>query len=54
MNNNVDYSIKQLLTAAILTGKLYNSSRLKQIINDPNNFNKLKGLIKANDKDHLK
>ena len=41
MNNNVDYSIKQLLTAAILTGKLYNSSRLKQIIAEKDAMDKL-------------
>ena len=51
MNNKIDYSIKQQLTDAIQTGKT--SSGLKQHINDPNNFSKCKGLIKANDKDHL-
>ena len=55
VNNNMDgyvQSIKSQLINAIRTGKIHN--KLKQIINDPNNFSKLKGLIKANDKDHLK
>ena len=52
MNNKIDCSIKQQLANAIQTGKL--SSRLKQLINDPNNFNNIKWLIKANDKEHLK
>ena len=52
VNNKIDYSIKQQLTDAIQTGKLH--GRLKQLINNPANFDKFKGLIKANDKDHLK
>ena len=52
VNNKIDYSIKQQLTDAIQTGNI--SSGLKQIINDPANFDKFKGLIKANDKNHLK
>ena len=52
VNNKIDYSIKQQLTGAIQSGKIHNG--LKQIINDPANFDKFKGLIKANDKDHLK
>ena len=52
INSKVDYSIKQQLIHAIQTGKLHD--RLKQLINDPTNFDKFKGLIKANDKDHLK
>ena len=52
VNNKIDGSIKpQQLIDAIQTGEL--PSGLKQIINDPNNFDKFKGLIKANDKDHL-
>ena len=50
--NNVDYSIKHQLIHAIQTGEL--PDKLKQLINDPNNFSKFKGLIKANDKYHLK
>jgi len=30
------------------------TSELKQLINDPANFDRFKGLIKANDKKHLK
>ena len=52
VNNKTDFSIKQQLTDAIQTGKL--SGRLKQLINDTANFDKFKGLIKANDKKHLK
>ena len=52
VNNKIDYSIKQQLTDAIQSGKIHN--RLKQIINDPANFDKFKGLIPANDKNHLK
>ena len=52
VNNKIDFSIKQQLTDAIQTGKLRNG--LKQFINDPNNFSKFKGLISANDKEHLK
>ena len=52
INNNVDYSIKGQLIDAIQTGKIH--GRLKQLINDRNNFGELKGLIKANDKEHLK
>ena len=52
VNNKIDFSIKQQLTDAIQTGKIHN--RLKQFINDPNNFSTLKGLIKANDTIHLK
>ena len=52
INNKVDFSIKQQLIDAIQTGELH--SRLKQFINNPKNFSKLKGLIKANDKNHLK
>ena len=52
INNNVDFSIKHQLIRAIQTGEL--REELKQIINDPANFDKLKGVIKANDKDHLK
>ena len=51
MNNKIDYSIKQQLADAIQTGKIHNS--LKQFINNPNNFSKLKGLIKANNREHL-
>ena len=51
INNKIEYSIKQQLTDAIQTGKMHD--RLKQIINAPDNFSKFKGLIKANDKDHL-
>ena len=52
MNNKIYFSIKQQLSDAIQTGKIHNS--LKRFINDPNNFSKLKGLIKANNKAHLK
>ncbi len=55
INNKIDgyiQSIKRQLTRAIQTGKPHD--RLKQIINDPKNFNKFKWLIKANDKNHLK
>ncbi len=55
VNNNIDgyvQSIKSQLIKAIQTGKIYDG--LKQIINDPANFDKFKGLIKANDKYHLK
>ena len=55
INDKIDgytQSIKTQLIEAIQTGKI--SDGLKQLINDPNNFSKLKGLIKANDKDHLK
>ena len=55
VNNKIDgytQSIKQQLINAIQTGKI--NDRLKQLINDPANFDKLKGVIKANDKDHLK
>ena len=52
INSKVDYSIKRQLIDAIQTGELHTG--LKQFINDPNNFSKLKGLIKANDKNHLK
>ena len=55
VNNKIDgyiQSIKQMLINAIQTGKI--SNRLKQLINDPKNFSKFKGLIKANNKDHLK
>ena len=40
INNKVDYLIKHQLTRAIQTGKPHD--RLKQIINDPKNFNKFK------------
>ena len=52
MNNKINYSIKQQLTDAIQTGKILD--RLKHYINEPNNFNELKGLITANDTIHLK
>ncbi len=52
MNNKIDQSITQQLNDAIQTGKIHNS--LKQFINDPKNFSKLKGLIKPNGKNHLK
>ena len=52
VNNKIDYSIKGQLTDAIQAGKTHNS--LKRLINEPANFDKLKGLIKANDKKHLK
>ena len=52
VNNKIDFSIKQQLTDAIQTGNIPN--RLKQLINDPANFDKFKGLIKANDTEHLK
>ena len=55
INDKIDgytLSIKTQLIDAIQTGKIYDG--LKQLINNPNNFSKLKGLIKANDKDHLK
>ena len=55
INDKIDcytLSIKTQLIDAIQTGEI--SDGLKQLINDPNNFNKLKGLIKANDKEHLK
>ena len=45
-------SLTTTLKNAIQTGKI--SNRLKQLINDPKNFSKFKGLIKANNKDHLK
>ena len=51
INNKADYSIKPQLIDAIRTGKL--SSRLKQLINDHNNFHKYKSIIKVNDKTHL-
>ena len=44
--------IKQQLINAINTEQI--SNELKQLINDPENFDRFKGLIKANDKDHLK
>ena len=55
VNNKIDgyiQSIKPMLINAIQTGKI--SNRLKQLINDPTNFHKYKGIIKANGKDHLK
>ena len=55
VSNTIDgyiQSIKPLLINAIQTGKIHN--RLKQFINDPINFHKYKGIIKANDKYHLK
>ena len=52
MNNKIDQSIKGQLTRAIQTGEIYDG--LKRFINDPNNFCSLKGIIKANDKDHLR
>ncbi len=55
VNNKIDgyiQLIKPLLINAIQTGKIPN--RLKQFINDPMNFHKYKGIIKANNKDHLK
>ena len=55
MNNKIDGSImtiRRRLLQAIKTGKL--SSELKQLINDPANFDAFKGLIKANDTIHLK
>ena len=52
INNKIDYSIKKQLMDAIQSGNIHNG--LKQIINDSKNFRKLKGLIKANDKDHLR
>jgi hypothetical protein len=52
MNNKIDCSIKPKLIDAIQTRTL--PDRLKQYINDPNNFNMIKWLIKANDKEHLK
>ncbi len=52
INNNVDFSIKYQLIRAIQTGELHN--RLKQTANDPKNFHKYKGIVKANGKEHLK
>ena len=55
INNKIDIyiqSIKQQLIDAINTIQI--SDRLKEIINNPNNFRTFKGVIKANDKGHLK
>ena len=52
MNNKIDYSIKRLLIDSINTIQI--SGRLKEIINNPKNYSIFKGLIHANDKDHLK
>ena len=55
VNNKIDgYAqlIKPLLINAVRTGKIHD--KLKQIINDPNNFRKFKGVIKANGKGHLR
>ena len=55
INDKIDggiITVRQQLTDAIQTVKIHN--RLKQTINDPKNFSKLKGLIKANNKEHLK
>ena len=51
MNNKIDYSVKQQLTDAIQTGKTHDG--LKRFINDPANFSKFKGVIKANNREHL-
>ena len=51
VNNNVDFQIKHQLISDIQTGKI--SESLKEIINNPTNFDKFKGLIKANDTKHL-
>ena len=45
VNNKIDYSIKQQLINAIQSVNMH--SRLKQIINDPSNFDKFKGIIKV-------
>ena len=51
MNNKIDQSIKQQLSDAIQTGKIHVG--LKRFINDTTNFSKLKGLIKATNREHL-
>ena len=50
INNRCNVITRQL-QFAIRSGNI--SNELKQLINDPANFDKFKGIIKANDKDHL-
>ena len=52
MNKKIDYSFKHRLIDSINTRQI--SRSLKEIINNPNNFHRFKGLIPANDKEHLK
>ena len=55
VNNKIDgyiQHVKRQLIDSINTGVIYRS--LKEIINNPNNFHRFKGLIPAVDRDHLK
>ena len=49
--NNQCNAIARQLQFCIRNGNI--SNELKQLINDPVNFDKFKGIIKANNKDHL-
>ena len=55
VNNKIDgyiQNVKHQLIDSINTGVIYRG--LKEIINNPNNFHRFKGLIPAVDRDHLK